>query len=250
MIHDASNLLEVKGLSFGYGGLQILSGMSFGLKPGEKVGLIGPNGAGKTTLLNIISGILHPLRGEVYISGNEISRLPPHKRVSLGLGRCFQANELFLELNLLENVLIALKGVEVSGFQMIRPLSSYKNRIRRAQELLESIGLWGKRLLLPTQLSHGENRLMEILLATANEPKVLLMDEPSAGLTREETFELASSLTNMMRDRTVLFSAHDLDFVFQVAERVIVLYYGSVFQQGTAREIAANAKVKEIYLGI
>ena len=100
MIDDTSNLLEVKGLSFGYGGLQILSGMSFDLKPGEKVGLIGPNGAGKTTLLNIISGLLHPLKGEVYISGHEISRLPPHKRVSLGLGRCFQTNELFLEAQL------------------------------------------------------------------------------------------------------------------------------------------------------
>lgn len=244
------NMLETKKMSFSYGGLLILHEISFTIRSGEKIALIGPNGAGKSTLLNLLSGLLYPSRGEIFISGNEISRLPAHKRVSLGLGRSFQTNELFFELNLLENVLIALKGVEVSGFHLIKPLSLYKKRLNRARELLNSVGLWEKRDLLPTALSHGESRLMEIVLAMSSEPNVLLLDEPSAGLTNEETSRLAHTLSNLMKDQTVLFAAHDLDFVFEVAERVLVLYYGSVLAEGTAQEIANNPKVKEIYLGV
>ncbi len=244
------NILETKKISFSYGGLLILDGISFKIRSGEKIALIGPNGAGKSTLLNLLSGLLYPSQGEIYVSGHEISRLPPHKRVLLGLGRSFQTNELFFELNLLENVLIALKGVDVSGFQMIRPLFHYQNRLTKARELLNSVGLWEKRDLLPTALSHGENRLMEILLAMSSETKVLLLDEPSAGLTNEEAFRLANMLSNLMKDKTVLFAAHDLDFVFEVAERVLVLYFGTVLAEGTAQEIAGNPEVKEIYLGI
>ena len=246
---DESKLLEVRNINFAYGGLQILAGLSFALGRGEKVALIGPNGAGKTTLLNIISGLLYPLSGEIYVSGREISRLPPHERASLGLGRSFQTNQLFLQLNILENVLVALKGVETSGFQIIRPLSSYHDRADKAQALLESIGLWGKKDLLPTELSHGENRLVEIALSMASEPKVLLLDEPTAGLTREEALKLAGLLTDLTKDRAVLFSAHDLDFVFEVAQRVVVLYYGNALAEGSPEDIAIDPKVKEIYLG-
>jgi branched-chain amino acid transport system ATP-binding protein len=242
-------VLEVKEVTFAYGGLVILDEISFSIESGEKVAIIGPNGAGKSTLLNIISGLLFPAKGHVYILGHEVSRAAPYKRVSIGLGRSFQKNELFPELNLLENVLLALKGVEVSDFQMIRPLSQYKNRLARAEELLKSVGLWAKRQVPPTELSHGENRLMEILLSIANEPKILLLDEPSAGLTREETVRLAKMLDVLMKDKAVLFAAHDLDFVFEVAERVLVLYYGAVLTEGAAQEIAADPKVQEIYLG-
>jgi branched-chain amino acid transport system ATP-binding protein len=243
------NVLEVREVTFSYGGLGILSNISFSIKDGEKVALIGPNGAGKSTLINLVSGLLYPDAGKIYLFGQDIGQLPAHKRVSLGLGRSFQKSELFLELNLLENVLIALRGVEVSDFQMIQPLTHYQKRLAKAQELLESIDLWEKRELHPTALSHGENRLMEAILSIASEPKILLLDEPSAGLTREETTRLAKRLSILMKDKTVLFAAHDLDFVFEMAERVLVLYYGAILAEGTAQEIAVNPKVKEIYLG-
>lgn len=242
-------ILELRNVSFRYGGLSVLGNVSLNLEAGEKVAIIGPNGAGKSTLLSVISGLLHPSSGEIYISGQNITRLPTHRRARLGVGRSFQTNSLFFGLNVIDNVLLALKGIEASRFEMLLPLTRYKNTIAEAQRLLESVDLWDKRDVPMTDLSHGEQRQIEILLSIASKPRVLLLDEPSAGLSSGEAFRLAEMVGSLMNDTTVLFAAHDLDLVFELSKRVVVLYYGRVIAEGSPEEIHANQKVQEIYLG-
>jgi branched-chain amino acid transport system ATP-binding protein len=241
--------LKVEHLSQSYGGLRILEDISFSIKPGERVGLIGPNGAGKTTLINVLTGLLPSMAGRIYIMEQDVTHMSPNRRVSRGLARSFQINTLFTNLSLLDNILLALHGVKPSRFQMFRPLTTYKDTLAKAQELLQSMDLWEKRDGLISSLSYGEQRLTEILLAIASKPKLLLLDEPSCGLTRGETTHLSHMLRSVMEDTTVFFCAHDLDLVFSLAERVVVLYYGNIIAQGTPGEIQAHPKVREIYLG-
>lgn len=244
------NALKVENLSHSFGGLRVLEDISFSVESGEKAGLIGPNGAGKTTLFNVLTGLLSPTAGRIYILGQEVTGLPSYKRVSLGLARSFQINTLFPNLTLLHNVLLAIQGVRLSRFQMIRPLSAYKDMLAKAQELLELIGLWEKREALIGTLAYGEQRQVEILLALASKPKLLLLDEPSAGLTSGETTNLIDMIRNLIGDTTVFFCAHDLDLVFSLAQRVMVLYYGQIIAQGTPEEIQNDSKVRQIYLGV
>ncbi len=243
-------ILELRNVGFSYGGLRVLENVSLHLEAGEKVAIIGPNGAGKSTLLSVISGLLRPERGEIYISGQNITSLPTHRRARLGLARSFQTNSLFFGLNVVDNVLIALKGIEASRFEMLLPLNRYKSTISQAQKLLESVNLWDKKDIPITELSHGEQRQVEILLSVATRPIVLLLDEPSAGLTNEESFRLSEMIRGLMKDTAVLFAAHDLDLVYGLSKRIVVLCYGRVIADGTPEEIQANQKVQEIYLGM
>ena len=245
----AMSILKVSDVNFSYGGLLVLENLSFAVNPGEKVALIGPNGAGKSTLLNILSGLLYPKSGRVYLSDKDISQLPPHRRVSLGIGRSFQKSALFSGLNVLNNVLIALKGVERSRYQMTKPLDSSRSCVAQAEELLKKVKLWPKRGLQVEILSHGEKRQLEIVLSLACRPKVLLLDEPSAGLTSGESVEVVELIRGLMEDTAVLFAAHDLDLVYELSDRVLVLYYGHILAQGTPEEIQNDPKVQEIYLG-
>lgn len=244
------SLFEVANIAFNYGSLKVLEDVSFIVDSAEKVALIGPNGAGKTTLLNVLTGLLYPLSGQIYFSGQDINRLSIRRRISMGIGRSFQINTLFLDLTLLDNVLLALREVEASSFQMLRPIMSYKKRIAEAQELLESIDLWEKRNFSITSLSHGEQRYVEIILAMASQPKLLLLDEPSAGLTRDESSKLTETLHGIMKDTAVVYISHDLDLVHELSDRVLFLYYGSILAEGTPEEIQSNQRVREIYLGI
>ena len=242
-------VLKVEQLSQSFGGLSILEDISFSIGAAEKVALIGPNGAGKTTLMNVLSGFIPPRAGRIYLLGNDVTRMPSHRRVSLGLSRSFQINTLFSHLSLLTNVLLAIQGVQATRYQMIRPITAYKENFDKARELLELVDLWGERDSPITTLSHGQQRQVEIILALASKPRLLLLDEPSAGLTSGETGNLVHMIRNLMGDSTVFFCAHDLDLVFSMAERVVVLYYGQIVAQGTAKEIQNNPKVREIYLG-
>src|SRR4030042_3466918 len=242
-------VLKVEQLSQSFGGLSILEDISFSIGAAEKVALIGPNGAGKTTLMNVLSGFIPPRAGRIYLLGNDVTRMPSHRRVSLGLSRSFQINTLFSHLSLLTNVLLAIQGVQATRYQMIRPITAYKENFDKARELLELVDLWGERDSPITTLSHGQQRQVEIILALASKPRLLLLDEPSAGLQSGETGNLVHMIRNLMGDSTVFFCAHDLDLVFSMAERVGVLYYGQIVAQGTAEEIQNNPKVREIYLG-
>ncbi len=244
------DVLKVKDLSQSYGGLQVLNNLSFSLETGEKVALIGPNGAGKTTLLNVLSGFIPPITGRIYLLDRDVTDMPSHRRVSLGLARSFQINTLFPRLSLLTNVLLAIQGIQATRYRMIRPITAYKDNLAKAQELLELVDLWGEKESPVAALGHGQQRQVEIILAIASKPRLLLLDEPSAGLTSGETGSLIHMIRNLMGDTTVFFCAHDLDLVFSLADRVIVLYYGQTIVQGTPREVQTDPRVREIYLGI
>jgi branched-chain amino acid transport system ATP-binding protein len=242
-------VLKVEHLFQSYGGLSVLADVSFSIRVGEKVAIIGPNGAGKTTLFNVLSGFVRPLSGRIHFLGNDVTTMPSHGRASLGLARSFQINSLFPNLSLLHNVLLAIQGVQATRYRMIRPITAYKDNLVKAQELLELVDLWAERESPITALAHGQQRQVEIILALASKPRLLLLDEPSAGLTTAESVNLGHIIRDLMGDTTVFFCAHDLDLVFSLAEHVVVLYYGQLVAQGTPEEIQVNPKVREIYLG-
>jgi branched-chain amino acid transport system ATP-binding protein len=242
-------VMTVSHIAQSFGGLQVLQDVSFALKAGEKVALIGPNGAGKTTLINVLSGLLPPTSGRITLLGQDITKLPPYDRVALGLARSFQISSLFPALSLFSNVLMALYGVQKKRYQLMRSFIGYQDNNKRAQELLESIDLWDKKDMPVSELSHGEKRRLEIILSISSQPKILLLDEPNAGLSSDETSSLIQMVENLAVGTTTLVVAHDLDFIYRLCERVMVLYYGEIIADGSCQEIQNNQKVGSIYLG-
>jgi len=241
--------LRVVGLSKNFGGLEVLKDVSFSVENGKRVAIIGPNGAGKTTLLNLLTGNLSPTAGEVYFFGQEITIMPAHRRVQFGMARSFQITTLFSTLTVLDNILLACHGTKPSRFQMFRSFIAYEDLLAKAKEVLESMNLWEKRNETVQNISHGEQRQMEVALCLASEPKLLLLDEPSAGLTTAEATSLIDIISNLSVEIAVLFIAHDMDVVFSLADEVMVLYYGTIIARGTPQEIQADSRVQEIYLG-
>ena len=242
--------LTLDHISQRFGGLELLKDISFSVREGEKVALIGPNGAGKTTLLNVITGLLSPLSGKVSLGDHNVTHMPAHLRTRLGISRSFQISSLFPNLSVLSNVLLALHGIKRTSYQMMRPMYAYKDNVERAEALLESVDLLSKREVPTNLLSHGEQRRLEIVLALASDPSVLLLDEPTAGLTTNESSDLARMLRSSSYENIgLLFVAHDLDLVFEVAQRILVLYYGTILTEGTPVEIQNNQSVREVYLG-
>jgi branched-chain amino acid transport system ATP-binding protein len=242
--------LRLARISKNFGGIQVLIDLSLSVKAGESVAIIGPNGAGKTTLFNVITGELSATAGNIEIFGQDITRLPTHRRIHLGVGRSFQITHLLSDLTALENVLLALHGIKPSRYQMFRAYTAYGELMTKAQGLLESIDLWEKRDDPVRAISYGEQRKIEIALGLALEPKLLLLDEPSAGLAIAEVPSFINTVKALVGSTTLLFSAHDMDVVFSLAHRVVVLYFGQIIAQGTPEEIQADPKVREIYLGI
>ena len=243
-------VLNVKGLSKNFGGIQVLQNVSFSVHTGEKLVIIGPNGAGKTTLLNLLNGQLSPTSGQIYLFGEEITSLPTHRRVHLGQGRSFQISSLCPNLTILDNMLLAIQGTQPCRFQIFRSITIYKYLYDKAQELLGAMGLWEKRDDPVQTLSSGEQRGLEVALGLASEQRLLLLDEPSSGLTAGECTNVVKIIRNRSRDAAVVIIDHDMDLVFNIAERIIVLYYGQIIAEGKPEEIQRNARVKEIYMGI
>jgi branched-chain amino acid transport system ATP-binding protein len=242
-------ILRVDGLSKHFGGLSVLRDVSFTVEPGEKVALIGPNGAGKTTIINAIGGQLAVSGGRVLLEERNITKLSPNRRLHLGVGRSFQINNLFFELSILENVLLALHGAEKSHLQMHRRLERRRELVDEAERMLDLVGLAGKaREPLQVQ-SYGDQRLIELLSAFAGRPKIVLLDEPSAGLPTAEAAAFAGIIRRLAGDTAVLFCAHDMDLVFNLADSIMVLYFGEIMVKGLPKEVSANPKVQEIYLG-
>lgn len=242
-------ILNVKGLSKNFGGLHILQNISFSAEFGEKLALIGPNGAGKTTLFNVLGGQLPASGGHIFISGKEITKLSPEKRLHLGLARSFQVNNLFGNLSLMDNMLLALYGMEHSHMQMFQSLRNRKDLLDEVERLLEAMELWDRRNHYVGALSYGEQRLVEIAFALASKPKIVLLDEPSAGLPTAEAVNFASTIRKLLGNTTLIFCAHDMDLVFNLADNVMVLYFGQIIAKGSVPEIKANPRVQEIYLG-
>jgi len=243
-------VLRVKSLSKNFGALYALRDISFSVQAGERLAIIGPNGAGKTTLFNVLDGELSATAGQIYLFGQEITNVAAYRRAHLGLGRSSQINSCFPPFTVLNNVLLALQGTQASRYQMFRPLTVYKHLFVKAEELLMPVDLWEKRNDLVQNIGYGEQRKLEVVLSLASEPKLLLLDEPTAGLTGAEGAGLIDSIRNLGRDITIIIVAHDMDLVFRVAERIIALHYGQIIAEGTPEQIQADSRVKENYMGV
>jgi branched-chain amino acid transport system ATP-binding protein len=232
-----------------FGSLVVAQDIEISLPPGERYALIGPNGAGKTTLINLITGMLKPDRGRILLADEEITALGPEQRVKRGLVRTFQINTLFPHLNALEAVTLAVCERRGYAGTWWRKLSTYADAVEEAHGILLSLGLAASCTRPTRELAYGQQRLLEIALALATRPKVLLLDEPAAGVPQGESAELFVVLANLSRDIAVLFIEHDMNVVFRFASRIIVMVSGRVLTQGTPQEIAADARVREVYLG-
>ncbi|HKI99134.1 MAG TPA: ABC transporter ATP-binding protein [bacterium] len=242
--------LELRGLTKNFGGLQAVGDLSLSVYPGERKGILGPNGAGKTTLFNLITGVFPPSGGQVLLFGRDVTRWPVHRRTHLGMARTFQVTNLFPKLTVLENVLLAVQGLRSMKFVMWRPLAGYGAVQDKAHDLLEQAGFWERRNTEIRHLSHGEQRQVEILLALASEPRLLLLDEPAAGLSSGESAEMATFLRGLNPSLAILMIEHDLDVVFPVVDTIAVLHYGELLEHGTTDEIRHSERVQEIYLGM
>jgi branched-chain amino acid transport system ATP-binding protein len=242
--------LKIEGLSKNFGGLQVLKELFLSVEAGEYVAIIGPNGAGKTTLINIISGEISASTGQIYIFGEAVTDMPTYRRSHIGVARSFQITRLFRNLTVLDNVSLALHGQRPSRYQIFRPAAAYDKVHTEAQRLIESIDLWEKKDQLLQTISYGERRKMEVVLSLASKPKLLVLDEPTAGLAIAEIPAFTNMIRKLAKGTTLLFAAHDMDVVFSLADRVVVLYFGQMIAQGTPEEIQVDPRVRKIYLGM
>jgi branched-chain amino acid transport system ATP-binding protein len=245
------SVLEVRGVSRRFGSLVAVRDVSMRVEKGELRAIIGPNGAGKTTFFNLISGLFPPSAGSISFDGRDITALAPHQRVTLGIARTFQITEIFPELTVFENVRISTEVTD--GFRL-RPWISRaeKDKVRRAvEETLALTGLASKSDRLVGELSHGDQRAAEIAMALALQPRMLLLDEPTAGMGDQETYEITQLVRRLHRDRnlTIVLIEHDMRVIFHLADRITVLDQGSMLAEGTPAEIAANEAVQAAYLG-
>ena len=239
--------LSLRRVSKRYGRLTILDQVSLEIAPGEQRAIIGPNGAGKTTLFNVISGDASASDGKVVFDGHDVTRFPAHRRARRGISRTFQITTLFPQLTSLENVLLALQPGTRRRFA---PSSSWGDELLdRARDLLRRIDLHSKMGSSVAELSHGEQRQVEICLASALRPKLLLLDEPAAGLAQADLPLITDTLSELCAGVTLMLIEHDMSLVFGVAEKVTVLHHGSVVADGGADEVRADPKVQEVYLG-
>ena len=241
--------LSTRGLDKSFGSLVVAKDIEISLPRGVRYALIGPNGAGKTTLINMITGALQPDGGRIFLGDEDITRLEPDQRVKRGLVRTFQINTLFPDLNPLETVTIAVCERRGVADKWWRRLSGYRDEVEEAHAILASLAL-GKVCYRSTrELAYGQQRLLEIALALATKPKVLLLDEPAAGVPKDESAELFSAIAGLSQDITVLFIEHDMNLVFRFASRIIVMVGGRILVEGTPEEISADPRVREVYLG-
>lgn len=247
-LQTAAHALELQGVSRRFGGLVAVREVSLALQPGERRAIIGPNGAGKTTLFNVITGELRPTAGTIRFLGRDVTHLPPYQRIRLGLARTYQTPLVFPRLSVADNLYLAVRGVRPWRLSLRLPRRS-DPEFREVEELAERVGLGHALRALAGALSHGEQRQLEIGMALASRPKLLLLDEPAAGLSPGEREQLALLLQGLDPRMTVLLIEHDMDVAFQVVQRVTVLHEGSVIAEGTPEEIAANPVVQAVYLG-
>jgi branched-chain amino acid transport system ATP-binding protein len=241
--------LETSGLDKRFGGISATSNVALRIERGARHALIGPNGAGKTTLINLLTGVLRPDAGSVLLEGREITHLAPHRRVRLGLARTFQINQLFGALTPLETIGLAVSERLGRGHDWWRVAGSKSNVDESIVSTLESFHLTDVMHEPVSKLPYGKQRLLEIALAIASRPRVLLLDEPAAGVPEDERHGILSVVGALPAEVTVLFIEHDMDLVFSFAQRISVMVNGALFAEGTPTEIARDARVKSVYLG-
>jgi branched-chain amino acid transport system ATP-binding protein len=242
-------LLQVENLAKRFEGIVATDHLALTVQPGELHAVIGPNGAGKTTLISQLGGQLTPDSGHIYFAGDDITALPMHRRSRLGLARSFQITSLFLDLSVLDNVLLAVQAHAGHSFRFWRHARHEKDLREPALAALKRVGLADRADWRTSALSHGEHRLMELAMALAGRPRMLLLDEPMAGLGPEESAGMVEMLRALKRELTILLVEHDMEAVFALADRITVLVYGRVIATGAPEDIRANPDVREAYLG-
>jgi branched-chain amino acid transport system ATP-binding protein len=250
--HEANTYcLELKNVSKHFGGIKAVSNVSVQIKPGERLAILGPNGAGKTTLFNMISGEFAPTTGKIILFGQDVTGMPSNKLVNLGLARTFQITTLFPNESVVENIILALMGTKRgSKFSLFSSLRNKTQLFERADELVSQLGLKECKNELIKNLPYGNQRLVEITLALASNPRIICLDEPNAGLSNAESRIIIDTINNKIdRSITILIIEHDMDLVFEVADRIMVLNNGVEVATDTKENIRANKHVQEVYLG-
>jgi branched-chain amino acid transport system ATP-binding protein len=242
--------LRIEGLSKNFEGLLAVEDVSLEIHSGERRAVIGPNGAGKTTLFNLVAGNLFPTGGRVFLLGEDITRLPCHRRAHKGIARTYQITNLFFNLSVIDNLVLAAQALESTKFSLFRPITSYRHLYEKGLELLSWIGMETTRDELVKNLSYGVQRQIEILLALTRDPRLLLLDEPTAGLSPAESAIMVDVLKRLPSHITFLIIEHDMDVAFELAEFITVLHHGKVIADGSIDAIKGNRIVQEIYLGV
>jgi branched-chain amino acid transport system ATP-binding protein len=241
--------LELTNLQKSFGGLPATNDVSLAVEAGERRLIIGPNGAGKTTLFNLITGDLRADAGSIRLFGEEVQRLGVHQRAHRGMARTYQIITLFPRDTVAHNVVLSLLGLDAARWNPVAQLAGRRELYRRAADVLEQVGLAPLAARPLAQLSYGEKRRVEIAMALAQKPRLLLLDEPLAGLSREERSSMQALLAGIPRDITIVMIEHDMDTALSFAERITLLHYGQVLVEGTRAEVVAHPRTREVYLG-
>ena len=244
-------LLDVRGLSRRFAAVDALKDVNFAVEAGEIHALIGPNGAGKTTFIHHVSGALQPDSGSIHFAGRDVTRLSMHERVRVGMARSYQITNVFLGLSALDNVALAVQGRPDAGssFRFWRPVRQEKALFDEAQATLAQVGLGAKAAILAGNLSHGEQRALELAMALATRPQLLLLDEPMAGTGHEESARMVELIEHLARQVTILLVEHDMDAVFRLADRISVLVNGQMIFTGSPEAVKEDTAVRRAYLG-
>jgi len=243
------NILETKDLSHDFDGLWALNRVNLQVKEGERHAIIGPNGAGKTTLFNVITGTYIPSRGRIFLKGQDVTKAKPHEMVRLGMGRSFQITSTFSRLTAFENIRMAVLSKRGIRFNLFRQVGKMKNITEETDAILKRINLDGERDVPASALSYGKNRSLEISMALATDPEIVMLDEPTAGMSRDETHTAVELVRRLTEGKTTIIIEHDMDVVFSLADRITVLHHGEILAVGPPKEIGANQDVKDAYLG-
>ncbi len=243
------NILETKKLYHDFSGLQVLFDVNLQVEQGERHAVIGPNGAGKTTLFNVITGTYRPSRGQVFFQGKEITGARPNELTRLGMGRSFQITSTFNRLTTFQNIRLAVLSKRGIRFQLFRKVDKMQAITAEADEILRRIHLDGERDMPAGVLSYGKHRSLEISLALATDPDLVMLDEPTAGMSRDETHYAVELIKRLTEGKTLVIIEHDMDVVFSLADRITVLHYGQILATGSPVEIKQNQAVKDAYLG-
>ena len=241
--------LELRGVTRSFGGLVAVDQVTLRVAEQERRAIIGPNGAGKTTLFNLITGAIPVTSGQITLFGRDVTGQPVHRRVAAGIGRTYQITNLFPALAVADNVRLAAQGLSPSKFQLFRPVARSGPLQERVERALAAVGLADKAAVVTRELSHGEQRQLELALALAVQPRVLMLDEPAAGLSAAERITMTRLIQELPRDLTLVVIEHDMDLVLKLVDRVTCLHNGRVIAEESPGEIVNNQTVQEIYLG-
>ena len=251
MVSETKPLLEARNLRKEFGGLVAVEDVSISIQEHTTHSIIGPNGAGKTTLFNMISGVLRPTRGAVIFKGKDITHLPVHKIAHEGIGRSFQITNIFPSLSVLENIRLSAQAMGKDSLRFFKAADSLRRYLTRADEVIELVGLNGKENALALNLSHGEKRKLEIAIMLASDPQLLLLDEPTAGMSSEQVPALLEIIQKIrsLGTKTIVLVEHRMDMVMSISDRITVMHLGNVLAEGSPREIANTQAVQDAYLG-